>query len=354
MAPGNPPIILFTYPESVVGRRTEWYLALRGIPYQYCRVDTKMPRPVLDRLGIHYRRIPVLAVGRDIYCDSRCIIDHLESLYTDSPRLGYDVTSDPYERGIERILEIWAFDGGLFGRTAQMITPDASLMLSDDWRADRAELLGRSFDSNALRETQPDALAHARLHLQIVEENLLADGRQWLCGGNSPSLADVHVLWIFDWMMRPKDRMGMRHAYPDLLNETNYPRTIAWVERMEEAFQAAREKSGAPKKISDDEAVSSIENGSYWEPDHLTIDERDSSGLKRGDETDLIALDSAPKTAVSRRDVGKLEGLTVTSATIGTKTKTGVDVRIHYQRANVRVAKAGNGPRLTASEIPKL
>lgn len=311
-----------------------------------------MPRPVFDRLDVHYRRIPIMAVGRDIYCDSRCIIDHLERLYDTVSKLGYDMEKNPHEYGIQQILETWAFDGGLFQRTAQMIPSDASLMQVEEWRADRSELIGVPFNPDGLRQLNPDALAHARIHLQRVEQNLLADGRKWLCGDVGPSVSDVHILWIFDWMMRPKERMGMRHAYPELLNEKNYPKTFAWVERMDDAMESAKEKNGSPQILSDDEVVSLIEQSSYWEPDELVVDGTDPSGLKKGDETDLIALDSAPQTGSNRRDVGKLEGLTVTSATIGTKTKNGVDVRIHYQRTNVRVAKASGAPRLSASEIP--
>lgn len=351
MSQETPPIILFTYPESVVGRRTEWYLTLRSIPYYVCQVDNKMPRPVLDRLGIHYRRIPVMAVGRDIYCDSRCIIDHLERLYDKTPKLGYDMKERPFEYGIQQILENWAFDGGLFQRTAQMIPPDASLMQIEEWRADRSELIGIPFTSNTLKTVLPDALAHTRLHLQMIEHSLLADGRRWL-GRDNPVLSDVHVLWIFDWMMRPKERMGMRHAYPDMLNDKNYPKTFAWIDRMDKAIEDARKKNGEPKHLTEDEVVAMIEKASYWEPGELTIDESDPSGLKKGDETDLIALDSAAETGSKRRDVGKLEGLTVTSATIGSKTRNGVNVRIHYQRTNVRVARASGAPRLAASEIP--
>ena len=351
MAQDTPPIILFTYPESVVGRRTEWYLTLRNIPYYVCQVDNKMPRPVLDRLGVHYRRIPVMVVGRDIYCDSRCIIDHLERLYDKTPRLGYDMKERPFEYGIQQILENWAFDGGLFQRTAQMIPPDASLMQIEEWRADRSELIGIPFTPDTLNAVLPDALAHTRLHLQMIEQNFLKDGRKWLSRDN-PGLSDVHVLWIFDWMMRPKERMGMRHAYPDLLNEKNYPKTFAWVDRMDKATEDARKKNGEPKRLTDDEVVAMVEKSAYWEPDDLFVDDSDPSGLKKGDETDLIALDSASQTGSRRRDVGKLEGLTVTSATIGTKTKSGVDIRIHYQRTNVRVASASGAPRLTASEIP--
>jgi len=341
------PVILFTYLESVVGRRTEWYLSLRGIPYQKCRVDSKMPRPVLDRLDVHYRRIPILAVGRDIYCDSRCIIDHLERLYPSLPCLGSDKL---YERGIERILESWVFDGPPFMRTASLITPDASLVQDQAWLDDRAELTGRQFSAEGLSAGATDALCHARLHLRIVEEELLADGRRWLSGGEQPGLADIHLLWVFDWMWRPKELMGMAHAYPLLLNEQQYPKVVAWIRSMDEAFNAAQ-RSIPNVWVTDNEAVDLIESSQYFEPKVLPVDPKDPVQLGRGDLVDLIALDSAPATGIARRDVGLLEGLTVTSVAIKTRTNNNVHVRIHYQRANVRVARAGDHSRLDASQI---
>ena len=146
----------------------------------------------------------------------------------------------------------------------------------------------------------------------------------------------------------------MAAAYPDILNRTKYPKTIAWVDRMEKAFQDARQRQGAPKDLTEDETVQLIEASGWWQPAELEVDCQDPSGLKRGDNTDLIALDSAPQTGLLRRDVGKLAGLTVSTAAVSVQTKNGVDVRIHYQRNNVRVAKAGGGARLSASEIPKL
>lgn len=121
---------------------------------------------------------------------------------------------------------------------------------------------------------------------------------------------------------------------------------------MDQTIDEIRKMNGQPKRLSDDDAVAMIEKSEYWEPLVLVVDPSDPSKLKKGAEVDLIALDSAPETGLKRRDVGRLEGLTVTSATIGTKTKNDVDVRIHYQRANVRVAAASGAPRLGASEIP--
>jgi hypothetical protein len=42
-----------------------------------------LPRPdITDRLGIGYRRIPLLAIGNDIYCDTSLIIPAIERTFS--------------------------------------------------------------------------------------------------------------------------------------------------------------------------------------------------------------------------------------------------------------------------------
>ena len=56
-----------------------------------------MPRPDLaERLGVTYRRIPVLAIGKDVYCDSSLIAAALERRFP--PAAGYP-TLFPARRG---------------------------------------------------------------------------------------------------------------------------------------------------------------------------------------------------------------------------------------------------------------
>lgn len=48
-----------------------------------------LPRPDLaDRLGVKYRLIPVLAIGRDVYCDSSLIASVLERRFPPSEGYG--------------------------------------------------------------------------------------------------------------------------------------------------------------------------------------------------------------------------------------------------------------------------
>lgn len=132
--PGD--IILFSYPESIFGKRTTSYLNLRGLPYSQIRVPPNMPRQLLqERLGINHRRIPILSIGRDIYIDTRLIISKLEAMFPDR-RLK---ANNPWEAGFEEILEGWIIDGGVFWRTAGSIPLTAPLLQDEAWVQDRKQ-----------------------------------------------------------------------------------------------------------------------------------------------------------------------------------------------------------------------
>lgn len=48
-----------------------------------------LPRPeITDVLGVKYRRIPILAIGNDIYCDTSLIADVLERRFPTSEGYG--------------------------------------------------------------------------------------------------------------------------------------------------------------------------------------------------------------------------------------------------------------------------
>ena len=144
-----------------------------------------MPRPVLARLGLNYRRLPLLAVGRDIYCNPRCIIQTLEERYPSSslPRLGVDPKLHPYEQAIEKVLEVWALEL-LFGKTTDTIPFDQFLARGPKWIEDRRQFSGQKLTKEGMQERLPEMLVAARIDLDLVE-TLLADGRNWDCGGKS-------------------------------------------------------------------------------------------------------------------------------------------------------------------------
>jgi hypothetical protein len=54
------------------------FCAAAAITIKSCEPPPVLPRPTLEDLGVNYRRIPILAIGRDFFADSSLIIDVLQ------------------------------------------------------------------------------------------------------------------------------------------------------------------------------------------------------------------------------------------------------------------------------------
>ncbi|TGE00824.1 glutathione S-transferase family protein [Methylobacterium nonmethylotrophicum] len=74
-------IILHHYPFSPYAEKVRLALGLKGLDWGSVEVAVMPPRPLLDPLTGGYRRIPVLQVGADIYCDTNAILPALERLH---------------------------------------------------------------------------------------------------------------------------------------------------------------------------------------------------------------------------------------------------------------------------------
>lgn len=186
MAPHND-MILFHYQFSPYARRVIWYLTLRGIDYAQCMQPPYLPREDINALGVKYRRIPIMSIGRDVYCDTRLILQKLEEKFPDGA-LG---ASQPDQKAVEKLLESWAVNGGIFLRAAQTIPPEMPLLRDPKFIKDREEYNGRSWGQDDIKAMRPEALAHIRDAFEFLENGLLADGRQWILKTEKPSMADI-------------------------------------------------------------------------------------------------------------------------------------------------------------------
>lgn len=146
-----------------------------------------LPREDLNALGVKYRRIPLLSIGRDIYCDSRLILQKLEEKFS-SGALG---ATQPDQKAVEKLLVKWTIDGGVFSRAAQALPLEMPLFNDPKWVKDREDYMGRSWDKEDVAKGRPEALAHLREAFELLESTLLADGRNWVLGTEKPSLADI-------------------------------------------------------------------------------------------------------------------------------------------------------------------
>ncbi|OAP64723.1 hypothetical protein AYL99_00695 [Fonsecaea erecta] len=326
--PPPPPIILFTYDISVFGRKMDWYFALSGLKYFHCIVLNRLPRPVLEQLGVHYRRIPILAIGRDIYCDTRIIIDKLEELFP-AARIS---PNSPFEKGLAHLFENWLIDGGPFWRTAGLIPPTAEVMHDPAWLKDRSSMSGRSFDMDTLMHNRPEALAHARMYFHLMEHELLADGRRYLLDTPEPTLADIHGIWTFDWTLQPRMHM-LEYLEKDVISEQLFPRTFAYVDRFRKAIARKQEQHGMPEELSDADTIQKILASDFFEPEG-TVDPADPLRLKKGQMVEIFPVESG----FTHHDKGELVSIGVKEVVIASKPTVGEGrLRLHFPRVNFRI-----------------
>jgi glutathione S-transferase len=144
-----------------------------------------LPRPDLEALGITYRRIPLLAVGKDIYADSSRIIELIVKDLAKSGAVPTAPTDKPYE------------DWGnvVFGESLGLISPSR---LSPAFVNDRKTIfpLIERPDFESLR---PSAVAAFQSRLKQVEEVFLTNSNGPFIGGEKLSMADIHVIWSIRW-----------------------------------------------------------------------------------------------------------------------------------------------------------
>ena len=314
-----------------------------------------LPRPDLKALGINYRRIPLMAIGKDVYCDTRLILLKLERMFP-SGTLG---ASQPDQRALTKLLEIWTVDGGVFNRAAQLIPSSMPLLKDEKFVLDRKDFSGRSWKKDDIENARPEAIAHIRGWFGFLEATLLADDREWILKTGEPSLADIEgmkftlspthtfwtrltqvpAVWVFDWLI------GLKGALPrDLISEKHYPKVFAWVERFNTAMKAARSAGPKPTTLKGDAALYRITHADFAE-DYTTVDEQDPLGLKKGQEVEIWPTDSGS----GHRDRGTLVGLTEVEVVVVVRSEEeGKEIRLHCPRTNfrIRAVNGGAAPKL--------
>jgi len=313
-----------------------------------------MPRPDIARLGIRYRRIPILSIGRDVYLDTRLIIQKLEPLSSDRPKLG--ATSAEHQ-AIERLLETYAVDGGLFTSAAKLIPPDIPLIRDPKFQRDRADFFGASSGTSSRKSSssrserppiavRPEAVLELRRNAELLENTLLADGRDWILGNAEPSLADIEAVWPLHWLAGMSAGLTPTPALPpDQVSAKQFPRVFAWIARFQAAVTAAKKHlpHGEPKSVSGEQAANDIvlQAPLYEDAEAVGVDEKDPvasfHGLRKGHLVSVWPIDSGSSPV--HRDIGQLVALNEAEVIIETE----VGVRLHAPRHGFRVSPAATG-----------
>lgn len=289
-----------------------------------------LPRPDVARLGISYRRIPILSIGRDIYFDTRLQLPKLEAMYPDLPRLGAS-TAD--QKGLERLLSAFIIDGGIFQQGVKLLPLDLPFLKDPRYFKDRGDYMGAKLSAGAMKKIRPEALGEFAAAFELLETTLLADGREWILKTEKPSLADIEAVWPFHWVSGLPGALPKERFSPEV-----YPRVYSWIKRFQEAVTAAKKSVEKPTTLDGEEAARVIESSS-WHEEEGKVDEEDplvvAEELKKGG----MVVISPTDTGRAHKDVGRLVSLVKDEVVIEVKTDKGEGVRIHAPRHGYKLRR---------------
>ncbi|HET6969655.1 MAG TPA: glutathione S-transferase family protein [Phenylobacterium sp.] len=249
-----PEIILHHYDTSPFSEKVRLMFGIKGLAWRSVIQPVIMPKPDLVPLTGGYRRIPVMQIGADIYCDTQVILAELERRHPQPPVV----------RGADWAVNLWA-DRLWFNASVVAIFAELGGNVPKEFIADREKLSGRPFDVNAMKAAAPFMKAQWRAYAAWLEDGLAqAD----FLGGATPSLADV-AAWMNVWWTGA--------AAPKVAETllAGLPRTLAWRDRIRSIGHGRR------SEMSSAEALALATRS---DPDENCLCEVDDpSGLKRGD-----------------------------------------------------------------------
>jgi glutathione S-transferase len=204
-------IILHHYDTSPFSEKVRVMLGIKGLSWRSVIQPVIMPKPELIPLTGGYRRIPVLQIGADIYCDTQVILAEIEARHRKP-----DVI-----KGADWAVNLWA-DRLFFQATVAVVFGEIGDAVPAAFVADREKLSGRPFDIAAMKAAAGPMKAQWRAHAAWIERGLASND---FLGGSTPSLADVAAYMNVWWLGRAAPA-----ASAALLD--GLPKTAAWRERV--------------------------------------------------------------------------------------------------------------------------
>lgn len=179
-------IVLHQYDVSPFSEKVRVALGIKGLEWFAVDQPVIMPKPELTALTGGYRRIPVMQIGADVYCDSQIILRELERRF---PEPSLFVGGD---RALGWGLGLWT-DRPFFQAAVAVIFGSAGDAVDEAFKKDREALSGRPFDTEAMKAAVAPMKEQLRAHLDWIETQL-GDGRAFLMG-DAAGIADVNAFY---------------------------------------------------------------------------------------------------------------------------------------------------------------
>lgn len=292
-------ILLHHYDNSPFSEKVRVCLGIKGLDWGAVEQPVIMPKPQLLPLTGGYRRIPVMQIGADIYCDSVLIVRELERRCP-TPTLFPD--GNP---GLAAALALWT-DRSMFQAAVAVIFGNLAEHVDPAFIRDREALSGAPFDTARMKMAIPHMTAQLRAHVALIAEQL-ADSRAFLTG-DKPGLADANVyynLWFIE------------NAFPPATNVfTDVAPVADWFQRVKAIGHGQRTAVSAEEAMNVAKAAT---------PETLTIAPQDAA---LGGKTITVSADDYGRDPITGTLVGSTDhkmSILRTDAEVG-------DVVVHVPR----------------------
>ena len=303
-------LILHHYPPSPVSEKIRTGFGLKSLAWRSVEQARLPDRPELFAMTGGYRRIPVMQIGADIYCDTQCMLQELEARFPNPsffPNQG---------GGLPFALSRWT-DGPLFDLAFRIALAPIADDLPPAFVADRARLyIGADADMAKERADLPHTLAQFRAQLGWLETRL-ETGRPYILG-DEPGMPDL-LAWFIVWFI--KERYG--DAEKIFLE---FPKLNGWAGRMADIGH------GQSTPMTPAEALEIARNATSTTP--TQSDPHDPQGLKVGMTVAIKPLTDSGETAVQ----GGIRLVSRDKIAILIQNDLAGEVVVHFPRVGYRIA----------------
>jgi glutathione S-transferase len=303
-----PEIILHHYALSPYAEKIRLALGRKALTWRSVDTPMVMPKPDHVELTGGYRRVPVLQIGADVWCDTHCIARALDRLFPDPP------LSPPGQEAVEHAFSRWA-------ETTFMLAVHGLFALGgvfpDEFVEDRRKTMvppGMNLDS--LKVVLPTRQLQIRANLDRLERHL-GDGRAFVLGAE-PSLADLSAYHPLMLLM----------AHPRLAALLAPQRRVAaWAERVRAIGH------GKPAPLSSAEAIAIAAKS---EPASFAGEPVVPEGMKLGDPVLVLADEYG-----SGNVAGTLAPSGLDEIAVRRRGERAGEVVVHFPREDYSVIAAG-------------
>jgi glutathione S-transferase len=304
-------MILHHYDTSPFSEKIRLIFGRKGLAWRSALQPNIMPKPELVPLTGGYRRIPVLQIGADIYCDSQRIVRELERLHP-TPTL-YPGGSE----GVCHALNLWA-DRMLFQAAVPVVFGKIGDAVPKEFIEDRRKLMGGG-DFAAFIKAAPLFAEQLRAQASLLEAQL-GDGRTFLLGAE-PSLADFaayHPVWF------------LRAIPPAAAALAEFPAVGKWAERVAAIGHGRRSEIAPAEALTIAKAARPLPGAG--------VARGEPNGLAAGERVNVVPDDYGFDPVGGELVAADVHEIAVRR----TSPETG-EVVVHFPRAGFRVVRAPGG-----------